>query len=359
MKKMLTFSLAVVLAFTAAACGSSTQTTGTGGGTTKNPAENKPPANNTNANQTGTAAVWSPTKSIEVVVPAGAGGGWDTTARMAAKVLEEQKIIGQSMGAVNKAGGGGAVAWANVHEKKGDNHTLFVTSPPIIFVHLNGQSKFGFRDFTPIANLITDYGSFVAKADAKWNNLNELFEDMKKDPTKVTVVGASAPGSMDHMQFIKVAKAAGVDIKKIKYVSIQDGGALPALLNGSADIYSTGVAESVEQVRAGKVKVLGITSEKRLSGDGISEFKTAKEQGINVTFENWRGFFGPPDMDPKALAYYEAKFKELNTNSAWVEMRKKYGWNELFLTGEDYKKYMEKEEVALKQLLDELGLMKK
>ncbi|GAB7057798.1 MULTISPECIES: tripartite tricarboxylate transporter substrate binding protein [Paenibacillus] len=359
MKKMITLGLAAVLAFTIAACSSSTQTSGTNGGASNHPADHKQANGNANANPTGTAAAWSPAKSIEVVVPAGAGGGWDTTARMAAKVLEEQNIIGQSMGAVNKAGGGGAVAWAGVHAKKGDNHTLFVTSPPIIFVHLNGQSQFSFRDFTPIANLITDYGSFVARADAKWNNLNELFDDMKKDPAKITVVGASAPGSMDHMQFIKVAKAAGVDIRKIKYVSIQDGGALPALLNGSVDIYSTGIAESVEQVRAGKVKVLGITSEKRLSGDGISEFKTAKEQGIDATFENWRGFFGPPGMDPNALAYYEAKFKELNTNSAWVEIRQKYGWNELFLTGEEYKAYLEKEEAALKQLLDELGLIKK
>ena len=192
------------------------------------------------------------------MAPAGAGGGWDTTARMAAKVFEDEKIINQGIGVVNKPGGGGAVAWAYIHSLKDSPYHLFVTSPPMLLVPLNGQSEYDFEDFTPIANLIADYAAIAVRADAKWNNLNELFEDMKKDPSSIAVVGASSPGSMDHIQFVKVAKAAGVDITKIKYVSDQDGGALTQLLNGSVQVFSTGVAETVEQVRAGKIKVLGV-----------------------------------------------------------------------------------------------------
>jgi putative tricarboxylic transport membrane protein len=127
---------------------------------------------------------------------------------------------------VNKTGGGGAVGWAYIHSKKGSSNNLFVTSPPMLLVPLNGQSKFDYKDFTPIANLIADYAAFAVKADSKWNSLNDLFEDMKKDPSSVTVIGGSSPGSMDHIQFVKIAKAAGVDITKIKYVSDQDGGSL-------------------------------------------------------------------------------------------------------------------------------------
>jgi len=311
-----------------------------------------------NTSSSGSGKDWKPDKTIEIVAPSGAGGGWDTTARMAAKVLGEDKIIDQKMGVVNKTGGGGAVGWAYIHSKTGSPYNLFVTSPPMLLVPLNGQSKFDYKDFTPIANLIADYAAFAVRADSKWNNLNDLFADMKKDPTSVTVIGGSSPGSMDHIQFIKIAKAAGVDITKIKYVSDQDGGALTSLLNGNADVFSTGVAETVEQVKAGKIKVLGITSENRLKGDVISDFPTAKEQGIDATFVNWRGFFGPPNMDKNALAYYEKKFKELSDSPAWAEIRAKYGWDEKYMDSTEYKKFLEEENKSMKALLDELGLGK-
>src|SRR5690606_29302742 len=156
--------------------------------------------------------------------------------------------------------------------------------PPLILVPLNGQSEYSHEDFTPLANMIADYGAFAVRADAKWNNLTELFEDMKQDPASVSVVGTSSPGSMDHMQFVKIAKAAGVDVTKIKYISDPDAGGLTSVLNGSIDVYTTGVAETIEQVRAGKIKVLGITSAERLEGEVLSDFQTAREQGIDETF---------------------------------------------------------------------------
>ncbi|RLQ93863.1 tripartite tricarboxylate transporter substrate binding protein [Falsibacillus albus] len=314
-------------------------------------------SSSTSGTKSQSSGEWKPAKSIEITAPSGAGGGWDTTARMAAKVFSEENIIDQNMGVINKPGGGGAVGWAYIHSQK-DPYHLFVSSPPLLLVPLNGQSQFGYKDFTPIANMIADYGAIVVKADAKWNSLNDLFDDMKKDPSKISVVGASSPGSMDHIQFVKIAKAAGVDIKKIKYVSDQDGGALTDLLNGSVQVYSCGIAESVEQVKAGKVKVLGITSEERLKGDTISDFPTAKEQGIDATFVNWRGFFGPPNMDPKALAYYEKKFKELSDSDAWAKIREQYGWNEKFMPSKDYKTFLQQQQKDYESLLSELGLLK-
>lgn len=303
-------------------------------------------------------AGWSPEKSIEIVAPSGAGGGWDTTARMAAKVFNEEGIIDQDIGVVNKTGGGGAVGWAYVAGKAGNPHHLFVASPPLIDVPLNGQSEYDHEDFTAIANLIADYGAFVVRADSEWEDLNDLFEDMKADPSSITVIGSSSPGSMDHIQFVKVAKAAGVDIQKIKYVSEQDGGELTALLNGSVDVFSTGVAETVQQVRAGKVKVLAVTSEERLEGDVISDYPTVKEQGIDSSFVNWRGFFGPPDMDEEAVQYYVEKFKELSDSEAWSDIRQQYGWDEMFMSGEEYETFLNEEREEAKQLLDELGLGK-
>lgn len=334
LKRLLGVFIVMILMLFAAACSS-----GTGGGSNEESGEK----------------TWEPEQPIEIVATAGPGSGWDTTARMAAKVLEEEGIIDQGIGVVNKPGGGGAVGWAYVHGQNSP-YTIFVTSPPMLLVPLNGQSEYNYEDFTPIANLIADYGAIVVRADAKWNNLTELFEDMKKDPESISVIGASAPGSMDHIQFVRVAKEAGVDITKVKYVSDQEGGALTQLLNGNVEVYSTGVAETIEQVKAGNIKVLGITAEERLKGEVLEDFPTAKEQGIDATFINWRGFFGPPDMDEAALAYYEEKFKELNDSEGWAEIRAQFGWDELFMTSEEYKEFLAKENEAMKALLDELGL---
>ena len=306
--------------------------------------------------ESGEGGAFEPSSNIEVVAPAGAGGGWDTTAREVARVFGETGMIEENMTVINREGGGGAIGWAYVHGKDGDPHSMFVASPPLMFVPLNGQSEHGHEDFTPIANVIADYGAFAVHADSEWEDLNDLFDQMKEDPQSVTVIGTSAPGSMDHMQFVRIAKAAGVDATQIKYVSDQEGGALTAVLNGSVDVFSTGVGETIEQVRAGNIKVLGITAEERMTGDVLSDFPTAMEQGIDEEFVNWRGFFGPPNMEPAAVEYYEAKFKELSDSEEFAEVREKYGWTEMYMGAEEYKEFLDNEKEEIQALLEEIGL---
>src|SRR5699024_4238050 len=114
-----------------------------------------------------------------------------TTARMAAKVLAEDDIVDANMGVVNKTGGGGAVGWNYIASKAGSPYNIFVTSPPIIDVPLNGNSEYDHTDFTPLANVIADYGAFAVAEDAPWDTLPELFDDMKEDPSSITIIGRS------------------------------------------------------------------------------------------------------------------------------------------------------------------------
>ncbi|TLS38545.1 tripartite tricarboxylate transporter substrate binding protein [Pseudalkalibacillus caeni] len=340
-KRSLLFSLVLVIALVLSACGSN-QSSGNSG-------------NNGNDGQA--TDDWKPEKPIEVIAPAGAGGGWDTTARTVSKVMEQTNIIDKRLAVVNKPGGGGAVGWAYV-DKKGGNHTLFVTSPPILFVPLNGQSDLGHNDFTPIAGVIADYAAFVVSADSPYNNMNDLIEALKEDPQSISVVGDSAPGSMDHMQFVKAVKAGGVDVKRLKYVSAQDGSGMSMLLGGKVDVYSTGLAEATEQARAGKVKVLAITAPEPLEGETVSEFKTLKEQGIDDQFVVWRGFMGPKDMDPEAVAYYENAIKEMMETDEWKEQRDNFGWNDNYMSSEEFKKFLDEEYKTMEELMNEVGLKK-
>lgn len=123
------------------------------------------------------------------------------------------------------------------------------------------------------------------------------------------------------------------------------------MLNGSADVFSTGVGEVVEQARAGEIRVLAVTSEERLEGETLSEFPTAKEQGIDEKFINWRGFFGPADMTDEQVAYYETKFKELSESEAFAEIRSNYGWNEMYMGSEEYKNFLDEEKREFKRII--------
>ncbi|MFS1516531.1 tripartite tricarboxylate transporter substrate binding protein [Bacillus sp. SCS-151] len=309
-----------------------------------------------NANNDASTGEWQPTKPIEVIAPGGAGGGWDTTARTVSKVLEQEGLVSERMAVVNKPGGGGAVGWAYVNKKKDDNHTIFVTSPPILFVPLNGQSDVGHNDFTPIAGVIADFAAFIVHADSPFNNMNDLVKALKADPQSISVVGDSAPGSMDHLQFVKAVKAAGVDIKQLKYVSAQDGSGMSMLLGNKVDVYSTGLAEAAEQAKAGKVKVLAITAPERLEGEIVSEFPTLKDQGIDDEFVVWRGFMGTPDMDPIATKYYETAIKNMMETEAWKEQRDNFGWKDNFMSGKEFKAFLDKEYETMEKLMKEIGL---
>ncbi|WP_244943863.1 tripartite tricarboxylate transporter substrate binding protein [Siminovitchia fortis] len=335
-KELWLWSLFTLVLLFAAGCGNSAKT---GGGK-------------------GADAEWEPSKPIEVIAPAGAGGGWDTTARAISKVLDEEKIINQRLAVVNKPGGGGAVGWSYVDGKKGDNHLLFVTSPPIFFVPLNGQSDLGHHDFTPIAAVTSDYAAFIVPADSPFDNMNDLVDALKKDPGSISVVGDSAPGSMDHMQFVKAVHAAGVDVKNLKYVSAQDGGGMAMLLGGKVDVYSTGVGEAVEQARAGKVKVLAITAPERLTDEEMKEFPTLIEQGIEDDFIVWRGIMGPKDMDEAAVKYYENAIKEMMETNTWAEVRDNYGWEDNFMPSQEFKEFLDEEYEEIASLMEEMGLKK-
>lgn len=299
-----------------------------------------------------------PEKSIEFIAPSGAGGGWDTTARTAAKVLNDEKIVTQPIVVQNKAGGGGAVGLAYLVEQKGTGYTINVYSPPLLLIALNGQSKASYKETTPLAQVMTDYSVFVVKADSKFQSVKELMDAAKKDPKSVKLGGGSAPGSMDHLAFAKAAKVAGVDVKSLPYVSFQGGGeAMTSLLGGHIDVISTGIGESLEQARAGKIRILAVTAAKRV--EAIKEVPTLKESGIDAEFTIWRGFFGPPEMPAEAKRYFESAFEKMVTSKSWIDAANKYGWLIEYKNSADFSKFLDAQNKEMETLLSELGLLKK
>lgn len=301
-----------------------------------------------------------PTQPITVIAPAGPGSGWDLTARTVAQILTEQKLVPVAMPVENRAGGGGAVALSHVvQNKKGDAYTLVVYSPPLLLINLTGQTKFSYKDLTPIARLFCDYQFIGVKKDSKFQTLAQVFDALKADPKSVTVGGASAPGSMDHLSFMMAAQKAGVDIKQVQYLSFQGGAELmAALLGGNVDVISSSVGDVLGQLEAGTIRGLAVMSPQRYSDPRVAGVPTLIEQGINATFEVWRGIFGPPEMPEEARKFISSAIEKMVQTDAWKNALTKYNWQPAYLNAEDFRSFLDKQNELLAGLLSAMGLVK-
>lgn len=305
------------------------------------------------------ASAWAadfPSRTFECIAPAGPGGGWDTTMRMVTKVLKEKGFVTQAMPVVNKPGGGGGVALAYIARKK-DPHVITVYSPPLLLINLTGQTPLSYRNVTPIAMMINDFGAFVVPKNSPYRNIKDVFEALKKDPRSVKVGGASSPGSMDHIQFLQAAKAAGVTgLKDIPYVAFQGGEALAALLGGHIDLYSTGMAEIVGPLEAGELLGLALTSPQRVADGPLANVPTLREEGIDAVFINWRGIFGIPDMPEEARAFMEDALSKVAGTEEWKAICRQNGWTEAYMGSADFAAFLERTNAEYQDLLKDIGL---
>ena len=227
-------------------------------------------------------------EKIHFLIPGGPGGGWDGTARGTGEALTKAGIVGSAT-FENMSGGGGGKAIAHMIETKNFG-TLMVNSTPIVIRSLQKVFPQSFRDLTPIAGTIGDYGAMVVGKDSKIADINALVAAYKDDPKNVAIGGGSVAGGMDHLVAALVMKNAGANPKDVKYIPYDAGGkAMAGLLSGEIAALTTGLGEAIELARQGEVKILCVTSMKRLNA--APDTPTCDEAGSKGTnFVNWRGF---------------------------------------------------------------------
>ncbi|MEG0473674.1 MAG: tripartite tricarboxylate transporter substrate-binding protein, partial [Solibacillus sp.] len=303
-----------------------------------------------------------PKNNLTIVAPSGAGGGWDLTARAIGKMMNESKLIEKPITVENKPGGGGAVFMATYATKEAENdHMLMVKSPPILINNLKaeGNSPYGYKDTTPLAQLTKDFGAIVVRADSPYNSLTELLDAIKADPTAITMAGGSAPGSMDHLITILPAFEYGIDPKAVKYVSYDGGGeAMAALLGKNADAIGTDISTVAAYVKSGDARVLAVTSPNKVAIEGLEDVPTLYDLGIDTEFTIWRGIFGPKDMSETAKTYWVEKLTALNDKEEWTAELQRNGWEQDFRVGDDFTKFLEEQEGTITEILTALGMQK-
>ncbi len=295
-------------------------------------------------------------KEIHFLIPGGAGGGWDGTARGVGKALRDAGLIEQASYENMSGGGGGKALNHLISTAKRQQGTLLVNSTPIIIRSLTGVFPQSFRDLTPIASVIADYAALVVPKDSKYQTLDQLLADFKKDPRSVKIAGGSVRGGMDHLVPAMIIQAAGGDPLKLVYIPYDAGGkAMAGLLSGDTQALSTGFGEAIGLTNQGEVRILAITSPERLSQ--APDTPTVKESGYDMTFANWRGFFGAPGLpEAKAQAYRDV-LKAMYATPQWEEIRSKRGWQNFYQPGPEFVAFLEKMEKDLGGMMKKLGFI--
>ena len=294
---------------------------------------------------------------IHFLIPGGAGGGWDGTARGTGEALTKAGIVG-SASYENMSGGGGGKAIGFLIENAASNHgTLMVNSTPIIIRSLVGRFPHNFRDLTMIAGTIGDYQAIITGKDSPYKNFADVVAAYKKNPRQVSVGGGSVPGSLDHLSIAMAFQAAGADPTKVKYIAYDAGGKLnAAILSGEVAAGSTGFSEAVGLAKAGEMRILAVTAPERVAA--FKDAPTLKEQGIDVTFVNWRGFFAAPGLPEDKANLYRKALAAMYATPEWKAVRDRNGWVDIHNSGKDFVAFLENQEKVIKALMQQLGFLK-
>ncbi len=295
--------------------------------------------------------------SVHFLVPGGAGGGWDTTARGTGDALKKSGLVDE-VSFENLSGGGGGKAIARLIETADQSQdTLMVNSTPIVIRSLTGIFPQSFRDLTPVAATIGDYGAFVVRKDSPYHSFTDLAKKFNDNPRSVKVSGGSARGSMDHLVAAMAFKAAGGEARGLRYVAYDAGGkAMAGLLSGESDVLSTGFSEALTLAEAGEVRILVMTGAERNSS--APEVPTLKELGYDAEFVNWRGFFGAPGLSDAQVAEFTDTLEKMYDTDEWETIRARNGWSELFKPDAEFVAFLENQEQVIGDLMRELGFLR-
>jgi len=290
---------------------------------------------------------------LRIMVPNSPGSGYDQTARAVSADLQSAGLSG-SIEVFNQAGAGGTVGLARLVNEKGKGDLLMQMGLGVVGASYSNKSEAKLTDTTPIAKLIEESEAIVVAKDSPFKTLDDLINAWKANPGAVPVGGASNVGGPDHLTPMLLAKTVGLDAKKVNYVAYDGGGELmTAVLGKKLGFAATGVSEVVEQAKSGDVRVLAVTSDKAVEG---VDAKPLKDQGVDLTFTNWRGLVAAPDISEADKNKLIAAVTALHGTEEWKKTLTDKGWTDAFVPGAEFETFLTSESDRVAGVLKELGL---
>jgi putative tricarboxylic transport membrane protein len=289
------------------------------------------------------------------MAPAAPGGGWDGTSRAVQQVLQDEKIAAQTVEVFNRPGAGGTIGLAElINQSRGDGHTVMTMGLVMTGAILTNNSPVNLSTVTPLARLTTEYEAIAVGRGSKYQTLQQLIDDFKRDPKAIKWGGGSAGGT-DHILVGLIAQVTGANPKDINYIAFSGGGELrPQVIGDQVSAGVSGFGEFKADAEAGQMRILAVTGPSRLPGSNVP---TTKEAGLDVEITNWRGMVGPPGMRDNEREAWITMLTRLHDSRAWMDTLQKQDWIDAFQVGDQFATFMKQEDERVAKVLKDIGLV--
>ncbi len=309
------------------------------------------------------AAAWEPSQPVEFIVPAGTGGGADQMARVIQEIIAKHHLMPQPMLVINKSGGAGGEGLLDAKAARGNPHKLIITLSNLFTTPLATGIPFNWKDLTPVAMMALDEFVLWVNADTPYKTARDYIAAAKAaPPDKRMKMGGTGTKQEDQIITVAIEKSTGA---KFTYVPFKGGGEVAlALVDGSVDSTVNNPIEAVTGWKEGELRPLCVFDSKPPQGsekiaDGLSwsDIPTCKSQGIDVEYLMLRGVFTTPGATPEQVAYYVDLLKKVRETPEWKALMTEGAFNQTFLTGPEFAKWLGDEENRHRTLMKEAGLL--
>jgi tripartite-type tricarboxylate transporter receptor subunit TctC len=288
-----------------------------------------------------------PTKEVQIIIPWAAGGATDLIFRALAATTG--KYLGKAVIVVNRPGGAGAVGYTEAAQAKPDGYTLVSAITPLTILPHQVKTAFTYKSFEPVINIADDPSMFLVRSDAPWKSLKEFLDYAKKNPDMITVGNSGAGGGV-HLVALAFERAAGVKFNHIPFAG--GGPSVTALLGGHVNAVSVSPPEGIEHVKAGKLKIIALFSEKRF--EMFPDVPTVKEQGVDFAMGMWRGLVAPKGTPPDVINKLHDAFKQGMNDPVFKKNAKDMAVNLRYLGPEAFGKLMAHDDEFYGKLVKEI-----
>lgn len=296
-----------------------------------------------------------PAKTVEFVVHVNPGGGTDVFARLVTEIMSREKLVTQPLVVLNRPGGAGAVAFNYVKGKRGDPHTvLAIATGSFLTAAARPDLDLGLEHFTPLAFFARDPQGVMVRADSKYRSFQDLVADARERPEAIVCAVTSATGT-GRMTLWRIERETGA---KFKFVTFKAGSeAVLAVLGGHVPFTTENVSEAWGHIEAKKMRVLAVTTERRMPA--LPDVPTLTELGYKIEIGTGRGFVMPAGVPKEAAAAMEAILEKVHKSPLWREYARKNLYEDRWMGSAEFAKYLAAERAARQEFVESIGLAKK
>ncbi|OFT46476.1 twin-arginine translocation pathway signal protein [Brachybacterium sp. HMSC06H03] len=276
---------------------------------------------------------FDPGNRVTMIVPFSAGGGSDIAGRAIAAGLEE--VTGATITVENRVGGSGAVGYSGLTNAEGDGSMLLASETALITLPIVQDVDFTYESFTPIMKAGEDYNLVVVAADSPFQSITDVIEAAKTKQLNAAVSGATGP---DHIAWSLIEQEQGIALERVTFESSSE--VLAALMGGHVQVAASSPGELTGQLESGDIRALCALAPERYEYDLLADIPTGSEEGVEVTFAQWRGFIAPGGIDDAAKEYWIAKAKEYEQSDAYKEFIESNMLQPVTAYGDDFVEYL-------------------